>query len=66
MIVIKTFCFIVVKIWGEKGITKKKIKRVRFLTEVKLMYLRLFPHLAEFLGHKEYLEDLKERIGDGL
>lgn len=54
--------FLMSKILHEEGITKRKIRRVKFFTKAKLFYGAYLPHLASFLGHKVYLDDLKERM----
>lgn len=50
----------------KKKLTIGKFRRVRFFTKLKLMLLRYAPHLVSFFGWKPYLEDLKQRLDNGL
>lgn len=52
--------------FDRENLTKRKVRRVRFFTKLKLILLRYAPHLVSFLGWKAYLEDLRERMNNGL
>lgn len=49
-----------------KNVTKRKIRRVRFLSKIKLALLKYAPHFVSFMGWKPYFESLKRRLGDEL
>lgn len=49
-----------------ENLTKRKFRRVRFFTKIKLMLLKYAPHLISFLGWKAYFEDLKQRMDNGM
>lgn len=50
----------------EKGITKRKIRRIRFFTKFKIVIWRKMPHLMKFLGFNEYLEYVDKKFGYGM
>lgn len=60
--------FLIKELSGEKnkGVTKRKLKRIRRMTNFKLFTLKYLPHVMTFLGWKNYLTDLKRRMKDEL
>ena len=46
-----------------KKVTKRKIRRIRVLTNFKLWLWRNFRWYFEFLHDTKYLEDLENRLG---
>lgn len=68
--IIGIICRIIYAVTYEKGkekkITPKKAKRIRILTNFKLMMFKNFPHLIKFLGEAEYLTYLKNKLNYGV
>ena len=67
-LLVSLFVYVTIKLSGEKdkGVTRRKIRRVKFLTNVKLFFWKYMPYAAKFLGKDKYLEDLNRRLGNGM
>lgn len=67
-ILLFVICKLIYFICGEwnKGVTIRKIKRIRFFTKLKLDAWRYMPRSMKFLGFDKYLIYVNKKFGYGM